>query len=67
MTKGEAIYFLLIVAMSYGIHKGNISLNLLLNISGALLGYIFSMFIPIVIHLKCVHYDCSSGYIAGDN
>lgn len=51
----------------YVLIKLNVSFILILDISGALLAYMFSIFIPITIHLKCLHYDRSSGFISGLN
>ena len=53
--------------MSYSLKKLNVPLSMILDFAGALLGYIFTMFIPIFIHLKCLHFDHSSGYIKGDD
>ena len=66
ITKGEVFYFVILIGLSYFIDKANISLKVLFD-AGSILCYTFSMVIPILIHLKCVHYDCSSGYIAGDD
>lgn len=55
------------IAFCYTLKTLNVSFTLILDIAGALLGYLFSMFIPILIHLKCLHFDHSGGYIKGDD
>lgn len=63
ITKGEVAYVFFLVGLAYFIFKVNISLKIIFD-CGSIICYIFSMVVPILIHLKCVHYDCSSGYIA---
>ena len=67
ITISEIIYIVVIVGMCYSLKKVNIPFELVLDFTGALLGYVFSFFIPILIHLKCLHFDHSSGYIKGDH
>jgi hypothetical protein len=55
------------VAICYFLKKLNVPFSIILDFTGALLGYLFSMFIPIFIHLKCLHFDRSSGYVKGDD
>lgn len=63
---GEIIYITIVVAICYSIYKFKISLSLIIDISGSIIGYLFAIFIPIWIHLKCLHYDKSSGFIEDD-
>jgi hypothetical protein len=55
------------IGVCYVLRVLNVPFALILDFTGALLGYLFSMFIPIMIHLKCIHFDHSGGYIKGDN
>jgi hypothetical protein len=67
ITFPEVLYIVVIVGVCYSLKKLNVPLSLVLDFAGALLGYLFTMFIPILIHLKCLHFDHSSGYIKGDD
>jgi len=40
---------------------------MVIDISGSIIGYMFAIFIPIWIHLKCLHYDKSSGFIKDED
>lgn len=63
---GEAFYIVAVVAVCYLIKKLNVPLKTILDISGAVMGYIFAIFFPTLLHFKCIHYDLSSGMIEGD-
>jgi hypothetical protein len=38
-----------------------------MDLSGSIIGYMFALVIPTWIHLKCVFYDKSSGFIDGED
>ena len=59
----DILYILIAVLMSYGVYVSGMNLISIYAINGAVIGYIYVFFIPIWIHLKCVWYDRSSGYI----
>lgn len=67
MTIGECIHAALTVFVCYLLKRFDVPVSLILDISGAVLGYIFAMLIPIMIHFKCLHFDRSCGEIEGDN
>ena len=62
----EIIYVLAFVLVSYLVYISGINLQALISFNGAVVGYSYVIVIPIWIHLKCVWYDRSSGYIEGD-
>lgn len=66
ISLGEAIYIAFVVLVCYSIKKFNVPLKIILDISGAVIGYIFAIFFPTLLHFKCLHYDVSSGMIEGD-
>lgn len=63
---GEAFYITVVVLVCYSIKKLNVPLKIILDISGAVIGYIFAIFFPTLLHFKCLHFDVSSGMIEGD-
>jgi hypothetical protein len=66
ISRGELFYIAIVVGFCFVIKKLNVPLKIILDISGAVIGYIFAIFFPSLLHLKCIHYDLSSGTIEGD-
>jgi len=62
----EIIYILVFVLVSYLVYISGINLQALISFNGAVVGYSYVIVIPIWIHLKCVWYDRSSGYVEDD-
>jgi len=62
----EIIYVLVFVLVSYLVYISGINLQALISFNGAVVGYSYVIVIPIWIHLKCVWYDRSSGYVEDD-
>jgi hypothetical protein len=58
-----SIYSSILVGICYIIFKIGVKLALILSVSGFLLGYTFSILVPTIINLKCVHYDVSGGLL----
>ena len=66
ISLGEAIYISVVVLICYSIKKLNVPLKIIIDICGAVIGYIFAIFFPTLLHFKCLHFDVSSGMIEGD-
>ena len=66
LTWKEVVYILMFILMCFLVFVSGARLQFLINIEGAIIGYIYVMVIPIWIHLKCVWYDKSSGTVEGD-
>ena len=66
LTLKEVVYILMFILMCFLVFVSGARLQFLINIEGAIIGYIYVMVIPIWIHLKCVWYDKSSGTVEGD-
>jgi hypothetical protein len=41
--------------------------DVMIEINGSVIGYVYAFLIPICMHLKCVYFDCSSGFIKGES
>jgi H+/Cl- antiporter ClcA len=63
----EIIYILVVILLGLAVFMADIHLDTLVEINGAVFGYCNSILLPILLHLKCVHYDRSSGTIEGDH
>ena len=59
----EVIYTVLMVAICYFLRKMEVNVDDLLAIMGAVVGVYLSYFWPTWLHLKCILYDNSSGFI----
>ena len=59
------LYILVVVGVSFLIYQLNIYVDELMAYRGAILGFLYLLMMPIVMHLKCVYYDRSSGFIRG--
>jgi hypothetical protein len=59
----EIIYILFFIGVCYAFYISGINLQALISFNGAVVGYSYVIVIPIWIHLKCVWYDRSSGFI----
>lgn len=53
------------IGVCFLLKKNQVPLNLIVDLTGAVLGYLLTTFIPCWVHLKCVHCDKSSGMIEG--
>ena len=56
----------IVVGISYLTFKFNVSLSVIMDFSGSIIGYLFAFVIPTWIHLKCVFYNKNSGFIKGE-
>ena len=43
-----------------------INLDTIFSLNGAVLGYLYIIVLPIWVHLKCIYFDKSSGFIEDD-
>ena len=62
----EVIYLTFFTLTCFLIYALGIQLQSLINFAGAVVGYFYIIAIPISVHLKCVWFDKSSGFIEGD-
>ena len=62
----EYFYILIIVSLSYLTYILGLSLVDILVINGTIICFTYVIVFPIWMHLKCVLYDRSSGFIEGD-
>ena len=62
----EIAYIIFFVLVSYLVYISGVNLQALISFNGAVVGYSYVIVIPIWIHLKCVWYDKSCGYVEGD-
>lgn len=63
ISLSEILYISLIVIGSYLVYVSGIHLEVMISINGAVVGFSYVVVIPIWLHLKCVFFDRSSGYI----
>ena len=63
MTVKDVVYVLVSVLISYLVYVLGVNLITVYAINGAVIGYAYVFFTPITIHLKCVWFDHSSGFI----
>jgi hypothetical protein len=62
----EVLYIIMMVLMSLIVYLSGVHLETLVIINGAIVGFTYVILIPIWLHLKCLLYDNSCGYIEGD-
>ena len=62
----DIAYVFVSVLVSYLVYVLGVNLITVYALNGAIIGYLYVFFIPIAIHLKCVWYDHSSGFIDGN-
>lgn len=66
MSPLDILYMVSIIGLSFIVYLWGISLDVLTTTNGAIIGFFYILAIPILMHLKCVYYDRSSGQIEGD-
>ena len=66
INPNEVIYIILMMSLIYGLFTTGVQLKTLVVLDGAVTKFISVIVAPIWIHLKCLYYDKSSGYIVGD-
>jgi hypothetical protein len=62
----EVVYVIIMIGCIYAAFATGINLGTLIVIDGAIVKFSSVIFTPIWLHLKCVYYDRSSGYVEGD-
>lgn len=62
----DVIYIVVAVLFSYGVYISNLNLITIYAFNGAVVGYTYVFFIPTWIHLKCLWWDHSCGFVEGD-
>ena len=66
LTLKEVIYIILVMITIMATFMLGVNLKSLLSINGAVLGYFYVILIPIWVHLKCIYFNRSSGFIEND-
>jgi hypothetical protein len=61
------LYIFLVLASALGVYLADVHLDTMVEINGAVFGYCNSILLPIIMHLKCIYYDKSSGSIGNDH
>lgn len=59
----EVVYIVVMVLMALVVYLSGVHLETLVIINGAIVGFTYVILIPIWLHLKCLLYDNSCGYI----
>lgn len=54
------------IALTYGLYSTKVTIRTLVVLDGAVTKFISVIVTPIWIHLKCLYYDKSCGFIEGD-
>lgn len=62
----EILYIVIVIGISLGVFMSGINLDTIFSLNGAVLGYLYIIVLPIVVHLKCIYFDKSSGFIEDD-
>ena len=65
MKPKEIVYLFLAVLLCYLCFTGGFNLVTVYALNGSLVSYLYAILIPVVLHLKCVWKDRSSGTIEG--
>ena len=62
----EYVFLVSLIFLSYLVYVFNVSLVTILVLNGTICCFTYVIVFPIWIHLKCVLYDRTSGFIEGD-
>lgn len=63
----EILYIFLVVLSAFLVYLTGVHVDTMIETNGAVLGYCNSLLLPILLHLKCIYYNRSSGTIDDDH
>ena len=49
----------LVIAACFGIYMAGVSIDNLIEINGAVIGFFFIYFLPALLHVKCLYFCCN--------
>ena len=58
MNIPEIILVICVVGVSMGVFFGNVSIESLIEINGAIIGFFFIYLLPAMMHAKCLYFTC---------
>ena len=60
-------YFIVVILIILFIYELEVYVDVLIAIKGAVFGFLVVYLIPVWVHLKCVFYDQTSGFVEGEH
>ena len=67
MTWKEVVYIAILVGVGLVVYLTGLYLDVLIELYGAIFGFLYLIFMPIYFHFSCVFQTRSSGFIKGDD
>lgn len=59
MNVPELIFVMVLICITVGIYFGNVGIQILIEINGAIIGFFFIYLLPAVMHFKCLYFPKS--------